>query len=712
MRRMVEAGLEWIAARSESALSWLGLSTASWALVLGCEQLVQGGAGGPFGTALYLLSRSLALSALFSLWVAAVHVALQLLGGLGDRRFLVLGAGLCAVAAAPAHELSAFLTEGAWIADHPHVRAVQIGMLLTLLAGWSAVWAFHVLGTSPSVWPRFGASTRVSRGLRGSWWVCGLGGLACLIVLLPGVLRPYAALGERLLLPGWLLASTLGFRACADAPRLRRSASLSVLALAGCALAFASFAPGRIAGARAYALSGAGFSTYTEQRTHAGARRQLGRFDFHDAERVSCPSPQRSTPLAFSAAQRRNVILLSIDTVRRDAIGKRYGKRAVAPSLEAFAKESVAFDRAVAPASITLYSLGSALSGYSVPQLLWSPAPPPNVFARTRRAFDRQLMVLPDWNVMRRRGLTSLVTQKTPLRYVPRDKGPAKGFVADLEQARERGERVFFWLHLVDPHAPYSARRSYDFGDGEVERYHAEVAHADAQLGRVLQKLRELGYFDDSLIVVFSDHGESLGEGGYFGHGVSMAARFTDIPLYVHYPGVAPRRSLAAVSLTSVARTVLHYLDKPIPSALSGCSLLQSEAELARCPAPASTAFGIETRTYEQVLNDPVLTYADLPRRQTQVARWQRFAPDVALTSSEHRYLFDLKTGSERLYDRVRDPDERRDLIDEQPQLARAFRDRLGRWARGESERMVCRVREVAGAKGEAALSAPRAGTR
>ena len=699
MRRMVEAGLEWIAARSESVLAWLGLSTASWALVLSCEQLVQGGAGGPFGTAVHLLSRALALSALFGLWVAALHVAQQLLGGLGARRWLVLAAGLCAVAAAPAHELSAFLTEGAWIADHPHVRAVRIGVLLALLAGWTAVWAFHVLGTLPEAWPRFAARTRAARVLRGLWWACGLGVRASSIALLPGVLRPYAALGERLLLPAWLLASTLGYRACAGSPRLRRGASLSVLALAGCALAFASFAPASIAGARAYALSGAGLSTYTEQRTHAGARKQLGRFDFHDAERVSCPSPQRSTPLAFSVAQRRNVILLSIDTVRRDAIGKRYGGRAVAPNLEAFAKQSVAFDRAVAPASITLYSLGSALSGYSVPQLLWSPGPPPNVFARTRRAFDRQLLVLPDWSVMRRRGLTSLVTQKTPLRYVPRDKGPTKGFVVDLEQARERGERVFFWLHLVDPHAPYTPRRSFDFGDSEAERYHAEIAHADAQLGRVLEQLRALGYFDDSLIVVFSDHGESLGEGGYFGHGVSMAARFTDVPLYVHYPGVVPRRSLAAVSLTSVARTVLHYLDKPIPGALGGCSLLLSDAELARCPSPASTAFGLETRTYEQVLNDPVLRYADLQRRQKQVAHWQRFAPDVALTSSEHRYLYDLKTGSERLYDRARDPDERRDLIDEQPELARAFRDRLGRWARAEAERMICRVREVAGPK-------------
>lgn len=703
MRRMVEAGLEWIAARSERALSWLGLSTASWLLVLGCEQLVQGGAGGLTATAVHLLSRSLTLSVLFSLAVGALHLTGQALARLGDRRWLLLAVGLCAIAVGPAYELSRFLTDGAWIAEHAQVRSMRGGLLVGLLAAWLGVWMFHVLGVVPEAWPRFAASTRPARALRAAWWAFGLSALASLFVFLPGVLRPYGALGERLLLPGWLLASTLAFRSRTQAPRFARGVALSVLALAGGALAFASLVPGSVAGARAYALSGAGFITLTEQRTHSGTRVQRGRFDFSHADRVICPSPKRSPVLALDDGARRNVILLSIDTVRKDAIGKRYGAHAVAPNIEAFAKHSIAFERAVAPASITLYSLGSALTGYSVPQLLWSPAPPPNLFALTRRRFDRQLLVLPDWSVMHARGLTSLVTRAAPTRYVPRDEGPTKGFVVDLEEARKRGERVLFWLHLVDPHAPYTARRKFDFGDGEVERYHAEVAHADAQLGRVLVRLRELGYFEDSLIVVFSDHGESLGEGGYFGHGVSMAARFTDVPLYVHYPGVVPRRSLAAVSLTSLARTVLHYLDRPIPGALGGCSLLLSEAELASCPLPASTAFGLGTRTYENVLKDPVRAVKDLERRQKQVARWQRFAPDVALTSSEHRYLFDLKSGSERLYDRARDPLERRDLIDEQPELARAFRERLARWQREEVERIVCRQREVAESKRRAA---------
>jgi len=712
MPRMIEDALEWIAVRGESVLTWLGLSTVSWALVLGCEQLVQGGAGGPVATLVYLLSRSLALSALFGLWVGAVHLARQLLERLGNRRWPLLAAALCAVAVAPAYALSGFLTEGAWIAEHAHVRAVQSALFVALIVGWSAAWGFHLLGAVPAPWLRLGADSRASRALRVTWWACGLGALASLIVLVPGVLRPYGALGERLLLPGWLLASTLGFRARMNWPRLARAASSSVLVLAGCALAFTSFVPSSVATARAHALSGAGLTTLTEQRTHPGVAKRLGRFDFRAAARASCPGARRAPSLSFDDTRRRNVILLSIDTVRRDAIGVRYGERAVAPKLEAFARQSIAFDRAVAPASITLYSLGSVLSGFSVPQLLWSPAPPPNLFARTRRAFDRQLLVVPDWSVMHARGFASLAIQGTPTRYVPRDEKPNKRFVAELEQARERGERVFFWLHLVDPHAPYSAHRGYDFGDGEVERYHAEVAYADAQLGRVLERLRELGYFEDSLIVVFSDHGESLGEGGYFGHGVSMAARFTDVPLYVHYPGVVPRRSLAAVSLTSVARTVLHYLDEPIPNTVGGCSLLLSEAQLAHCPAPASTALGLETRTYDQVLRDPVQSFADLEPMRARVARWQRFAPDVALTSSEHRYLFDLKSGSERLYDRERDPRERTDLIDQQPELARSFRDRLARWGRDESERIVCRLREVAGSKREPAdLSAPRADT-
>jgi hypothetical protein len=99
------------------------------------------------------------------------------------------------------------------------------------------------------------------------------------------------------------------------------------------------------------------------------------------------------------------------------------------------------------------------------------------------------------------------------------------------------------------------------------------------------------------------------------------------------------------------------------------------------------------------VLADPVRSISDLERRGEDVERWRRFAADVALTTPEHRFLFDLRTGNARLYDRALDPDERFDLTTRRPDLARAFMSRLSRWQRNEAQRIVCDLRQAQSAR-------------
>lgn len=199
--------------------------------------------------------------------------------------------------------------------------------------------------------------------------------------------------------------------------------------------------------------------------------------------------------------------------------------------------------------------------------------------------------------------------------------------------------------------------------------------------------------------MIFSDHGESLGEDGYFGHGVSVVGRFTDVPLYVRYPGVTARRSKAPVSLTDIAPTVLHYLKQPIPGGVAGCSLLSTDAALERCPLPISTVHGVGTSIFDEVLRDPVRSLADLKRRHARVLQWQRFAPDVAITSTDYRYVFNLRNGSERLYRREHDPLEQHNLATQQPTVMRAFRARLAQWQHQEAQRIACELERARSAQ-------------
>ena len=295
--------------------------------------------------------------------------------------------------------------------------------------------------------------------------------------------------------------------------------------------------------------------------------------------------------------------------------------------------------------------------------------------------------------MFRERPFKKLITQRAAVTFASRKGDPLEPFVAALESAKAREQRGFFWLHLVDAHLPYTEHKQFGFGGSQPARYYSEIAFDDAIVGRALAHLEAHGYFEDSLIVVFSDHGEALGEDGrYFGHGVSMRARFTDIPLYVRYPGVAARASSAAVSLTSLPATVLHFLGLPIPSALFGCSLLEPDASLARCPVPVSTSYGLRSEFFDAVLRKPIASHAELEPRQALIESKQKHAPELAFTTASHRYLLNLATGGERLFDRAGDPEEAHNLVRRDRALAARFRGIAERWSEEEAARVACLV--------------------
>lgn len=327
---------------------------------------------------------------------------------------------------------------------------------------------------------------------------------------------------------------------------------------------------------------------------------------------------------------------------------------------------------------------------------MWMSGIPKNIFSHARELFQRQQIVVPHWGFLERNSFRQLVLQGAPTRIVPRDQDPGAPFIKELKRARKRHERGLFWLHLIDPHGPHEPHPEFGFGDDKIARYWGEVAFADTTLGRVFDYLRSSGYYDDSLIIFFSDHGESLGEkGGYFGHGVTNAGRLGDVPLYVHYPQAEPRVSNAAISITSIAPTIWHYLDQPTPGAVDACSLLLPEEALAVCPKPITALFGSGLEVFDTIVRRPLHTRAELESRQRSIGRWQRYPPEVTAVTSEHRYLRDLKSGVEHVYRRsVFDASERHDLIVERPELLHSFRNDVARWQRDEAKRLVCQLSE------------------
>jgi hypothetical protein len=162
-----------------------------------------------------------------------------------------------------------------------------------------------------------------------------------------------------------------------------------------------------------------------------------------------------------------------------------------------------------------------------------------------------------------------------------------------LKKPRKRP--FFLWVHYFDPHSPYELHEEYanlpanpgvakvhlsESGRSpkeadRIRAYDSEIAYADRYLGELLQELDALKVRDRTLVVVVADHGESLGENGYFGHSDRIDQPIVHIPLIVSYPGTIPAGKVIDedVSLVDVLPTLLDYVGVPIRIPLEGRSV-------------------------------------------------------------------------------------------------------------------------------------------
>jgi choline-sulfatase len=146
-----------------------------------------------------------------------------------------------------------------------------------------------------------------------------------------------------------------------------------------------------------------------------------------------------------------------------------------------------------------------------------------------------------------------------------------------LEWLREEPNQPFFaWVHLYDAHTPYEAPEPFrsHYPRTNDGAYDAEIASADAQVGRLLGALRSDGRLDDTLVVVAADHGEMLGEHGELTHGFFIYEAATHIPLIVSGPGVPTAVVSGQVRIVDVMPTALSLLAMPVPKQVQGTDLM------------------------------------------------------------------------------------------------------------------------------------------
>ncbi len=294
----------------------------------------------------------------------------------------------------------------------------------------------------------------------------------------------------------------------------------------------------------------------------------------------------------------RNVLLVTIDTLRADALGA-YGGRAPTPVIDGLAAAGVRFDFAHAHAVTTLPSHASLLTGLNPFQHgvhanagFRLPVSLETLATRLRAHGFATAAFLGGFPLDSRFGLARGFERYDDELGPPAAPGflterPAEAVVGGARAwiATQRG-RWFTWLHLFDPHAPYRPPPSWT--GRPADGYLAEVAYVDHALGPLLEALGEPSA-RRTLVVLTADHGEALGDHGELTHGVFAYEATLRVPLIVaELGGRAERRSWRPRPRRSTVRhdparhidvvpTILDALGVPIPADLPGRSLLYAD---------------------------------------------------------------------------------------------------------------------------------------
>ncbi|MCU0286812.1 MAG: sulfatase-like hydrolase/transferase [Acidobacteria bacterium] len=286
-----------------------------------------------------------------------------------------------------------------------------------------------------------------------------------------------------------------------------------------------------------------------------------------------------------------NVILFTLDTLRADYVSAYVKGKADTPNIDKIASEGVLFETCIAQTPLTLPSHTSILSGsypmyhqvrdnggFLVPESLdfISEILQKNGFSTA--AFIASYVLHSKWGV--NQGFNTYSDDFDLTKYKKISLGNVQKRADEiLGNAREwltenKHKKFFTWIHLYDPHTPYDPPSP--FKEKYAGRpYRGEVEYLDYELGLFFDWLKKEDIYDNTLIIMMADHGESLGEHDEDTHGFFIYEPTVRIPLIIRAPFSFPRHKIKAVTESiDVAPTILEALGIPIPAAYQGQSLL------------------------------------------------------------------------------------------------------------------------------------------
>jgi arylsulfatase len=394
-----------------------------------------------------------------------------------------------------------------------------------------------------------------------------------------------------------------------------------------------------------------------------------------------------------------NVILLTIDTLRADHLGVYGYPRDTSPTLDAMGRAGTVFARCYAQSVTTRASHASLFTGcyprtHGVVSNVEEYPDRPSLMTALRGAgyatagFVSSVVLNRNFGVQRQLDhFDDAATSAEVNRPAMAERSARDTLRAALQYIEQRDPtRPFYvWIHLIDPHGPYTApdepdryvgdayakpgRRVLPLGGGNagfgeipkyqilngiqdpdyyVARYDAEIRYADDAIGELVARLRALGLWERTLMAVTADHGETLDEPThrrYFSHGLIAYEEVARIPLIVHEPAGGKR--LAAVDAKKpalsidLAHTILDLVGVAIPDAFDGRSMVRAQ------------------RTEDEI----IFSFGSYGTPLTE----QRLGTQLSVRRGPWRYIINSLDGAEEIYDHRSDPTESTNLASANP---------------------------------------------
>ncbi len=383
------------------------------------------------------------------------------------------------------------------------------------------------------------------------------------------------------------------------------------------------------------------------------------------------------SPEAAPSKKIRNVLLISMDTTRADVLGCYGFRYNSTPNIDALVAEGILFERTYAPTPLTLPSHSTMLTGTIPPyhgvhdnydyKLKDSNVTLAEILKDNGFATGAIVgTVILDSKYGLDQGFDSyddnFQDSRSPLNILERQGEETRRLASEWIEEHQK-ENMFLFLHFYDPHRSYDAPEPYknmflpnpppseDSLDRLQGTYVGEVAYTDNCIKGVIDKLKQLGLYDSTLIIITADHGEMFYQHEEETHGYYIYQGSMKIPLVFKVPGVStPRRVKKTVGLVDIVPTVCSLLDIKKPYTFQGVDvssyLFQDGHE------------DIKREIYIESLSPT------------------RYKCNSLLGIVNDRYKY-IQTTRPELYDIVKDSAETINLVEKNPKIAHLLKGRL-----------------------------------